>query len=72
MLYLVMVRCPIVDRAVSTGIICDLKRFSALCEPASLLCPECGNTHQWSAADAWLRDPCFAEGKVSLVDAKGG
>jgi len=70
--YVVMVRCPTVDKAVPTGVVCDLKGFSALCQPASLLCPERGAIHVWSAADAWLRDASFADHNASPLASSGG
>ena len=59
--YVIMVRCPNADKAVSTGIHCDLKGFSALTEPPPLECPECRQIHEWSLDDAWLRDAGFDE-----------
>ena len=59
--YVIMVRCPNADKAVSTGIHCDVKGFSALTEHPPLACPECGQIHEWSLDDAWLRDAGFDE-----------
>ena len=59
--YVIMVRCPNADKAVSTGIHCDLKGFSALTQPPPLECPECRQIHEWSLDDAWLRDAGFDE-----------
>jgi hypothetical protein len=60
MTYVVMVRCPNADKAVPTGIVCELSAFSDLAEkPARLQCPECGHVHEWSVTDAWLRDTAY-------------
>jgi len=58
--YVIMVRCPNADKAVSTGIHCDIKGFSTFTGRAPLHCPECGETHEWSQDDAWLRDAAYA------------
>jgi hypothetical protein len=59
--YVVMVRCPNADMPVSTGIHCDIKGFSGLTDSPSLDCPECGQVHQWSVTDAWLRGAAWHE-----------
>jgi hypothetical protein len=59
--YLIMVRCPNADKAVSTGIHCDVKGFNTLTERPPLECPECSQIHEWSLDDAWLRDAGFDE-----------
>jgi len=69
--YVVMVRCPNADKAVFTGIYCDIKAFCGLAERLSLDCPECGQVHQWSVSDAWLRDAAFGTSELRLpsIDA---
>jgi hypothetical protein len=65
-----MVRCPSVDAAVSTGVVCDIKTFSDLADrPARFTCAACGEVHEWSATDAWLRDPIFATGRLADAHA---
>src|SRR5262245_41796057 len=59
--YVIMIRCPNADRAVSTGIYCDVKGFRALTECPPLECPECSQIHEWSLDDAWLRGTGFDE-----------
>src|SRR5262245_13945349 len=59
--YVIMVRCPNADKAVSTGIHCDVKGFTTLTERPPLTCPECSQIHEWSLDDAWLRDAGFDE-----------
>jgi endogenous inhibitor of DNA gyrase (YacG/DUF329 family) len=60
MTYHVMVRCPEVDKAVQTGTVCDVKTFEALAEKTMRFkCPKCGKSHEWSVAEAWLRDPAY-------------
>lgn len=70
--YVVMVRCPNADKAVSTGIYCDIKAFCGLTERLSLDCPECGQVHQWSVSDAWLRDAAYGTRELRLrnIDAR--
>ena len=65
MTYVVMVQCPNSERAVPTGVICDLKAFCYFTKPMQFHCPACGEAHEWSAYDAWLRDPAFATGKLA-------
>jgi endogenous inhibitor of DNA gyrase (YacG/DUF329 family) len=69
--YVVMVRCPNADKAVSTGIHCDIKDFCGLTDHLSLDCPECGQVHQWSVTDAWLRDAAWHESALRFrsIDA---
>ena len=45
-------QCPNADKAVSTGIHCDIKAYWDLTERLSLDCPECGQVQQWSVSDA--------------------
>jgi hypothetical protein len=56
MVYNVMIRCPVVDKSVPTGTVCDLRTFEALDRDMDCDCPACGQHHRWSIADAWLRD----------------
>jgi len=67
--YMVMVRCPNADKAVATGVICDIKAFGELARRARFCCPECGDVHTWSAEDAWLRDREYATGELLLTAA---
>jgi predicted RNA-binding Zn-ribbon protein involved in translation (DUF1610 family) len=60
--YVIMVRCPNADKAVSTGIHCDIREFSAFTDRATFDCPECGQRHEWSLEDAWLRAAPYAIG----------
>ena len=64
--YMVMVRCPNADKAVPTGVTCDLAAFSKLTSRRRFRCPECGGTHAWSAKSAWLRDRAYAMGQLTL------
>ena len=70
--YVVMVRCPNADKAVSTGMHCDIKDFCGLTERLSLKCPQCDQVHQWSVTDAWLRDAAFGTRELRLrnIDAR--
>jgi hypothetical protein len=62
--YMVMVRCPTEDEAVSTGVACDVAAFDGLAAHQTLLCPACGQSHVWSPEDAWLRDRAYAIGQL--------
>ena len=72
--YAVMIRCPNAEKAVFTGMVCDLKTFGALSRTKRLRCPSCGQTHKWSANDAWLRDRAYATGDllIATFDATSG
>jgi hypothetical protein len=61
MAYNVMIRCPIEDKPVPTGMVCDLVTFEAIDREFDLSCPACGHTHRWSITDAWLRDCDYEE-----------
>jgi hypothetical protein len=67
--YMVMVRCPTVDKAVPTGITCDLAGFTTLTSPKQLRCPQCADIHEWSLQDAWLRDRAYATGTLQVATA---
>jgi hypothetical protein len=56
--YVIMIRCPNTDKAISTGVVCDIKAFEQTA-PAQLHCSECGQIHEWSVTDAWLRDRIY-------------
>jgi endogenous inhibitor of DNA gyrase (YacG/DUF329 family) len=61
-----MIQCPNADKAVSTGIHCDISAFCSLPQPLSLDCPECGQVHHWSVTDAWLRDAAYGTSELRL------
>ena len=69
--YIVMIRCPKADKAVSTGVRCDIRTFSGLVHRKKLHCPECGQTHGWSRNDAWLLDAAYATGKFLKPSTEG-
>jgi hypothetical protein len=51
----VMIRCPNTGRAVSTAIETEPTVFRRLPKVASrMLCPACGEEHDWSVSSAWL------------------
>jgi RNase P subunit RPR2 len=64
--YMVMVRCPQTDKAVATGIRCEISSFSALSAHTLIDCPACGQKHRWSINDAWLTDFAYATGELQL------
>jgi hypothetical protein len=54
---IIKIKCPTTGKLVSTGIETDLENFERLPEVnASMLCPACGQTHQWSKSKAWHCD----------------
>jgi hypothetical protein len=65
MRYVVMVRCSTTDTAVQTGIRCRIEEFSALPPVDQFNCSACGEEHNWSTADAWLRDAIYATGELA-------
>ncbi len=51
----VMIRCPNTGRAVSTAIETEPAVFSKLPKVSSrMICPACGEEHDWSIGSAWL------------------
>jgi hypothetical protein len=52
---LVVIRCPKTGEEVPTGIMVDIEQLHTLPKNRMpLLCPACGEEHQWSAEDALL------------------
>ena len=53
---LIMIRCPAVGRAVSTGIEVaeDVNRLPTVV--ATTVCPACGHVHKWTKNDAWVTE----------------
>jgi hypothetical protein len=52
---LVMTRCPVTGRAVSTGIDTASVIVDSLPDVAvRMRCPECGREHLWRRRDTWL------------------
>ena len=57
MLGSVMIKCPDTGTNINTGILADRKTFKST--PvffAEVLCPVCGNVHEWFAQDAWVAE----------------
>jgi hypothetical protein len=55
---MVMVRCPVTGRELSTGVEMDAATFERLPEiRAQIRCPACGRDHPWSTREAWLGNP---------------
>ena len=53
----IMIKCPETGRDISIGIDTDSDSFESLSRVASdIKCPECGKTHEWGAAQAWLQE----------------
>ena len=55
----VVIHCMQTGRLVSTGVEIDGASFADLPDrPVTLIeCPACGNSHDWSKADAMLKAP---------------
>lgn len=52
---LVMIKCPMTGRAVSTAIETEPSVFRKLPPvTARMRCPACGRDHEWSVSSAWL------------------
>ncbi len=50
--------CPVTGQEVATGIEADaltLTRVPAF--RSRIRCPHCGGEHEWTQADAWIRNP---------------
>lgn len=69
MTYHVMVRCPNSDKAVATGIQCDIEEFISLSPSKPFTCSACGDEHNWSVDDAWLRDANFVRSQLAQRNA---
>jgi hypothetical protein len=66
---IVMIWCPAVGRAFSTGIETDAQSFSSLPNnPARANCPYCGSVHVWWKEEAWLANN--GEGDLPVVAVK--
>ena len=52
---LVMIKCPVTGRAVSTAIETEPNSFRRLpTVKAHMCCPACGRDHEWTVSSAWL------------------
>ena len=52
---LVMIKCPVTGRAVSTAIETEPSSFRRLPKvTAHMRCPACGRDHEWTVSSAWL------------------
>lgn len=52
---MVMIRCPVTGRAVSTAIETEPSVFRKLPRVAGqMYCPACGKDHAWTVSSAWL------------------
>ena len=52
---LVMIKCPVTGRAVSTAIETEASSFRRLPKvTAHMRCPACGRDHEWTVSSAWL------------------
>jgi hypothetical protein len=50
---IIMINCPATGRDVSTGIeTIGIEQLPAV--TAKMVCPACGQVHDWTKADAWL------------------
>jgi hypothetical protein len=57
----VMIRCPVTERAIPTGLEADRSTFNST--PvffAEAHCPHCRMNHPWFARDAWIEDSANA------------
>jgi hypothetical protein len=50
----IMIRCPVFDRAVSTGLTTDAIQLDSIDIPLTLRCPACLRFHKWKQSDAWI------------------
>jgi len=52
----VMIKCPVIGKAVPTGIAMDQKSFesSVMSNNTFGPCPACGGSHTWDKKDAFL------------------
>ncbi len=59
---LLMIRCPIAGKAISTGKSVDVGTFHRMPVFFSrTYCKLCSTTHEWFAKDAWVCDPTYSE-----------
>jgi hypothetical protein len=51
-------RCPKTEREIDTGLDVDVGALRNV-QPVTvrLLCPQCGNAHEWKLADGWIGEP---------------
>ena len=53
----IVIRCPLREEAVSTGLTTDSVIFATLPDVwVSLQCPLCGKPHHWRPGHAWLEE----------------
>jgi endogenous inhibitor of DNA gyrase (YacG/DUF329 family) len=52
---IIMIKCPVTGRDVSTGIeTIGIEELPAV--TAKMVCPACGRVHDWIKTNAWLAD----------------
>jgi hypothetical protein len=52
-----MIKCPETGYEIPTGLVTDRETFrSAPVFFARVLCPACGNQHEWFAQQAWVSE----------------
>jgi hypothetical protein len=50
----ILIRCPILDRAVPTGLTTDTIKLDTLEMTLTMRCPACDRIHTWKKKDAWI------------------
>src|SRR5262245_13358888 len=60
-----MVRCPNADKAVSTGIHCDIRQFSCYADHTALSVQSAANSTIGRLKDAWLRGAAYRDSEQS-------
>jgi hypothetical protein len=63
----ILIRCPVTDKDVSTGIALPADVFlKAEIETRPVACPHCGQQHAWKKEEAYLRVPPEREPRPSV------
>jgi hypothetical protein len=68
---MVMIRCPVTDETVASGLLMARDAFRVLrTKNTDIRCPACGELHLWQDVTAWLARVRYPEGGKSAKQVR--
>jgi hypothetical protein len=68
---MVMIRCPVTDETVASGLLMARDAFRVLrTKNSDIRCPACGELHSWQDVTAWLARVRYPEGGKSTKQGR--
>jgi hypothetical protein len=52
----ILIRCPIFDKSVPTGLTTNMIKLDTLDITLSMRCPACDRIHKWKQKDPWIEE----------------